>query len=227
MRERGQTLLPSVLALVFTALLVTPLVALGASGLPATVTMNPEAAGPGSTVEITGLEFPANQAVDLQLTTTAGPMPLGSATTEEGGYFRQEVVLPADAPIGYWELRASAPDGSVAVYLFEADSGAIAAAAVAPAETSTAAAAGENSLGDIIVMLVFALLIAGVGGAILYVYVQSKGGTGQPGMSEGADLIWSGGSSQEDPEQSSSDEPAWKTAHSEPLPEPTHTATPR
>jgi len=61
MRERRQTLLPTVLALTFVALLVTPIAAMAASGLPATVAMNPESAGPGTTVEITGLDFPSGQ----------------------------------------------------------------------------------------------------------------------------------------------------------------------
>jgi hypothetical protein len=209
-------MLSSVLALTFVALLVTPIAAMAASGLPATVTMIPEAAGPGATVEVTGLDFPANQAVQLQLTTTAGAVHLGTATTADGGYFREVVTLPGDAPPGLWELRASGPDGSVAAHVFEAGEAVV---AVETAELSTdpalAALSSGNSTSDIVVMLVFALLIAGVGGGIAYVYYQSKLGDNQPGMSAGADPIWSGGGNEQELESMATDEPNLKTAQSE------------
>lgn len=210
MREKGLSWLPSVLALAFTALLVAPVATLAASGLPATITMLPEEAGPGASVEITGLDFQPNQTVDLQLTTTAGPVELGTATTVEGGYFRQAVTLPADAPIGYWEVRATDADGSVAVHLFES----VEAAAPAAAETvsSEAEAAGGNSAGDLIVMLVFALLIAGVGGGVAYVVYQNRVGSRQPGMSAGADPIWSSSAALADPEATATEEPTWIAA---------------
>ncbi len=200
------------LALTVVALLVAPLAATAASGLPPTVTMVPETAGPGADVEISGLDFPANQTIDLQLTTTAGPVHLGTANTVDGGYFRQSVTLPVDAPAGFWELRATAPDGSVAVHLFEATDAAAITEAAEAASLAAQTSGGGNSIGDIAVMLVFALLIAGIGGAIYYVYYQSKMGDTQPGMSMGADPIWSGSAGQEAPESTATDEPAWRTA---------------
>lgn len=195
MRETRPNLLHIVLALTFVALLVTPIAATAASGLPATVTMNPESAGPGTTVEITGLDFPAGQAVQLQLTTTDGAIHLGTATPEEGGYFRHVVTLPLDAPPGFWELRATGVDGSMAVHVFEAGEVAPALggeeAVAADGEVAEASTSG-NSASDIAVMLVIALLIAGVGGGIWYVWYQSKIGDLQPGMSAGEDPIWSG-----------------------------------
>jgi hypothetical protein len=222
MRERRHTLLPTVLALAFVALLVTPIAAMAASGLPATVTMNPESAEPGTTVEVTGLDFPVGQPVQLQLTTTAGAIHLGTATTTDGGYFQEAVTLPLDAPAGFWELRATGADGSVAVHIFEAGEVATAlvgdAAAAAAGETEEAATSG-NSASDIMVMLIFAVLIAGVGGGIGYVWYQSKLGDAQPGMSAGEDPIWSGADGPADnaseATHAATDEPAWGTARSE------------
>lgn len=215
MSERGWSLIPSVLALTVAALLVAPMAASAASGLPASVTMAPEAAGPGASIEVTGLDFPSNQAVDLQLTTTAGPVHLGTATTVDDGYFRQAFTLPQDAPAGYWELRATASDGSVAVHLFES-SAAVQLAAAADTASGTVASSSGNSAGDIMVMLVFALLSAGVGGGAFYVYYQSKLAGVQPGMSDGADPIWSGAATEADtdPSATATDEPTWTAAHS-------------
>ncbi len=50
------------------------------SGLPATVTMYPESAGPGEVVEVTGLDFPSGAAVQLELTTSASTVPLFGVT---------------------------------------------------------------------------------------------------------------------------------------------------
>ena len=65
MREKLHNHLPSVLALTFVALLIVPLTAAAASGLPATLSMNPASAAPGATVEVTGLEFPGLEVVEL------------------------------------------------------------------------------------------------------------------------------------------------------------------
>jgi hypothetical protein len=212
MRERRQILLPTVLALTFVALLVTPIAAMAASGLPATITMNSESAGPGATVEVTGLDFPANTAVELQLTTADGAAPIGTATTADGGYFREVLTLPANAPAGTWQIEASAPDGSNATLAFT-----VAAAELVSSDAAAVVASEGNSLADIVVMIIIAGLIAAVGGGILYVWNQSKVGDAQPGMSTGADPIWSGQASKgQEPEATSTDEPVWKTARSDP-----------
>jgi hypothetical protein len=218
MRERRRTPILTVLALTFVALVVTPIAAVAASGLPATITMTPEHAGPGASIEVAGIDFPANAAVEIQLTTVEGAVYLGTATTADGGYFRESVVLPVDATAGTWELRAigaDGADGAVAVHPFQAGQAAVAAeGTTAEAATASAAATG-NSTGDIIVMLVFAVLIAGVGGGIAYVYHQTKHGHEQPGMSVGEDPIWGGASDEPEPALASTDEPVWSTAHSE------------
>ena len=184
------------------ALLVMASAAVAASGLPA-VSMDPASAEPGSEVEVTGLDFPSGQAVELQLTTTSGPVHLATLTTEEGGYFRQSVTLPTDVAPGPWELRATAPNGMVAVHSFEAGNAPPAVhpadeAAGDPATETTVATATDqttprgNSAADIMVMLVFAVLIAAVGGAFVFAWNQTHGSTRQPGMGAGDDPIWSG-----------------------------------
>ena len=211
MRERRERTLAPGMLLAMAALLVMASTAVAASGLPATVSMDPASAEPGSEVEVTGLDFPSGQAIELQLTTTSGPVHLATVTTEEGGYFRQSVTLPTDVAPGPWELRAIAPNGMVAVHSLEAGT---APAAVHPADEaagdpatettgdpateSTVATATDqttprgNSAADIMVMLVFAVLIAAVGGAFVFAWKQTHGSTRQPGMGAGDDPIWSG-----------------------------------
>lgn len=194
MVERGSRTPSIVLVLAFVALLVTPIAAGAASGLPATISLEPATAPAGSTVEVIGLDFPTGGEVDLQVTTTAGVVPLATVAADVGGYFRQAVTLPLDAPAGFWEIRATAADGSVAVSMLEAAPAPI--DAVADAAPATAAG---NSLSDIVVMLIFALVIAGVGGGTWYVWYMARMGEGQPGMSIGEDPIWSSGHSEIDP----------------------------
>src|SRR5687768_3636258 len=112
--------IPCMLALALVALSFPVAAATAASGLPPTIAMNPETAGPGATVEIVGLDFPAEGAIELQVTTTAGPVSLGTTVASEGGYFRQAVTLPLDVEPGFWEVRATGPGGAAAVHIFEA-----------------------------------------------------------------------------------------------------------
>jgi hypothetical protein len=181
--------------------IVHVMAASAASGLPPTITMNPGQAGPGSQVEVLGLDFPAATQVELLLTTTAGPVPLGSATTGEGGYFRQVVTFPPEVAPGFWELRASAPGGVVAVTIFEAEVPSAAAGPDAGAQTATTAAAAQASSGtlidpNLVVMLVLLLLVVAVGGAATFVWYQTHRREGEPGMGTGDDPIWSGASGQ-------------------------------
>jgi hypothetical protein len=176
------------------ALLVAPLAARAASGLPPTITITPESVEPGAQIQVAGLDFPAGQTVELQLTTTAGAVHLGTASVEEGGYFRQPVTLPADVAPGFWELRASAPDGSVAVLIVEA--GEASPALAAPQEAAPAPAASGSASGtDAMVLLVLALLATVVGGSLAYARYLSRHDGRQPGMSAGDDPIWSGATS--------------------------------
>jgi hypothetical protein len=190
MRERRSTLLPSVLTLTVVALLVTPALALAGSGLPATVTISPQRAGPGERVEVTGLDFAPGQTVELTLTTTAGSVPLGSVAPEAGGFFRQLVMLPADVAPGFWELRATAPDGTVAVHIYET-AGALPEAATAAA-ASTSVEAGGTSGADLLVLLIVLGIIVGVGGAVAFVWYHVHRKDQHPGMSAGDDPIWGG-----------------------------------
>lgn len=192
MRERRKTLLPSVLVLTFVTLLVAPITVSAASGLPATITMQPASASPGSSVEIVGLDFAGGQPVDIQVTTTAGPVHLATVTTAEGGYFRATVTLPADVAPGFWELRATGVDGRAAAHIFEA--GEVAPVVVAPAQEEPVSAATESggSGGNVLVVLVLLALIGGIGGAAAYVYRQLHRTEEQPGMATGDDPIWGG-----------------------------------
>lgn len=174
-----------------------------ASGLPASITISPETAEPGDLVQVAGLDFPAGETIQLQLTTTAGAVHLGTASTADGGYFRQAVTLPTDVAPGFWELRATAPDGSVGVLIFEAGEAAPAlVAGAATAEADTAARGGLSGT-DMMVMLVAVLLVAGVGGAFAYAWFVTHRDSREPGMGAGDDPIWGG---------SLGDDPIWMNA---------------
>jgi hypothetical protein len=191
MRERRLPLIPSVLASTLVALILTPMAAMAASGLASTITMSPESAGPGTAVEVVGIDFPGGQPVELQLTTLAGPVPLAQTTVQDGGYFRQNITFPADIAPGFWELRATAADGTAAVHIFEATGAVVTASIVEP--TSGAQAAGSGSVdGTLITLIVLALLIGGIGGASFYVYKQIRHPHVDPGMAAGDDPIWAG-----------------------------------
>ena len=117
MRTRPQTLLPSVLALTLVSLLAAPVAVLAQSGAPA-ISMYPETAGPGSTVEITGIDFPPERVVEVQLATPEGTTPLTTATTTADGDFRQILALPIGITEGAWELQATAADGTTSTFAF-------------------------------------------------------------------------------------------------------------
>ena len=122
----------------------------------------------------------------------AGPVHLGTAHTEDGGFFRQLVTLPSDAPAGFWELRATGAGGSVAVQLFEAGEAAV-AAPTGNGEATTVAAAGGGSTGsDLLVLLVLLLLVGGIAAAAAFVYYQTHRDMSEPGMGAGDDPIWGG-----------------------------------
>ena len=195
MRERRRTPLPAVLALTFATLLALPIAASGASGLPATITMQPSAAGPGAEVQIVGIDFPGSQTVELRLTTTAGPVQLATATTEAGGYFRQQVTLPTDVAPGFWELRATGSDGTVAAHLFEARPAVAAQAAVEQSATAASPAGSGPSGANLLVVLVLLLLVGGIGGTAAFVYYRIHRPGSDPGMAAGDDPIWAGASS--------------------------------
>lgn len=206
MRTRLQTLLPSVLALTLVSLLVLPLAALAQS--PA-ISMYPETAGPGSTVEVAGIDFPPERVVEVQLATPDGTVPLTTATTSADGDFRQILALPLGVREGAWELQATAADGATSTFGFVTspdaalDVAAAEAAAVAPAPTG-------NSGGDIALMLIIAVVLGAVafGGIVVIRHLRDES---PPGMGKGDDLIWGGGKA-ETPERTATEEPHWKTA---------------
>lgn len=193
MREVRLPLIPSVLASALLALLLTPMSVIGASGLPATITMSPANAGPGSTVEVVGIDFPAGQPLEISLTTTSGQLVLDETTVEAGGYFRTAVTFPDDVAPGFWELRATAGDGRTAVHIFESLAGRVVAPAVEAPVTQTPVASGGGIDGTLVTLVVLALLIGGVGGASIYVWGLLKHPKGDPGMATGDDPIWAAG----------------------------------
>jgi hypothetical protein len=212
MRTRLQTLLPSVLALTLVTLLVAPLVSLASSGLPATMSMYPETAGPGSTVEISGIDFPAERVVEVQLSTPDGTVPLTTITTSPSGDFRQVVALPIEASDGVWELQAIAADGTTSAYAFA--TALDAAAVVVAAETVPSVVPAGNSSGDIALMLIVAVVLGAVAFGGLFVYRQIKDES-PPGMGKGDDLIWGSGVAVAGPEQTATEEPHWEAANTE------------
>jgi hypothetical protein len=209
MRTRPQALLPSVLVLTLVSLLVAPLAALAQSSAPA-ISMYPETAGPGSTVEITGIDFPPERVVEVQLATPDGTRPLTTATTSPDGDFRQILSLPIGLTEGAWELRVNAADGTASTYSFlTSPDAAVEAAAAAPAvSTVDAATTSGNSSNDIALMLIVAVVLGGVALGVMVVYRQLRADS-PPGMGKGDDLIWGGGSA-ETPQQTATDEPHWK-----------------
>ena len=195
-------------------LLVAPIVAFASSGLPPTISMYPESAGPGTNVELTGIDFPGGRVVDLQLTTTDGSTPLATTTTAAGGEFRQIVTLPVGMPDGSWEITAQTADGSSATLTFATSEAAALAAAAAAAGEAEAEVPAGNSGTDVMVMLVIALVLGAIAFGALVAYRQFMDET-PPGMGKGDDLIWGGGSKSEAPEQTATEEPHWKAASSE------------
>jgi len=82
-------------------------------------------------------------------------------------------------------------------------------------EEAPATSSGGNSPADIMVLLVFAFLIAAVGGAGAYVWHQTRTGGAQPGMARGEDPIWSGAGEGGQASLGAADEPIWSPAHSD------------
>ncbi len=212
MRVRRGTLLPAVLAVAFAVVLLIPVAASAASGLPATVTMTPESAGPGSTVEVTGIDFPGGQLIELQLGTAAGSSDLAVFVSAEGGYFREFVTLPVDAPAGAWDLRAIALDGSQAAYGFQAAEGVVTDVSVPQPLTAGAGltASSSNSSSDIVVMLVIAVMLAALSGGAAYAWREVHANGAQPGMGTADDPIWNAAGSDGATHQlTAADDPTW------------------
>jgi hypothetical protein len=208
MRTRLQTLLPSVLALTLVSLLAAPLAALAQSGASA-ISMYPETAGPGSTVEVTGIDFPPERVVEVQLMTPDGTVPLTTATTSTVGDFRQIVALPMGVTDGAWELQAKAADGTTSTFSFVTTLDAAVGEPGAADEAASPAPTG-NSSGDIALMLIVAVVLGGIAFGVMIVYRQIKDES-PPGMGRGDDLIWGGGTP-DGPEQTATEEPHWKNA---------------
>lgn len=215
MRMTRQTL-PTVLALAFVALLVTPIIATASSGLPATVTMNPSVAGPGSIVEVTGIDFPDDHVVTIELGTIAGSVDVAVVKTAEGGYFRELVTLPAEVAPGSWELRATAIDGASASHEFQAVAGVLADASAPLPVAEAGLTSSSNSGTDIMVMLVLAVLLAALGGGAAYAWREAHADGQQAGMGTGDDPIWAGaGGGGTTLELTASDDPDWSPGQGE------------
>jgi hypothetical protein len=209
MRSRREVFIP-ILALV--ALVLTPAAALAASGLPASVAMEPAAAGPGSTVEVTGIDFPPGKLVEVKLESAADDRDLAILIADEKGYFRTFVGLPDDVPAGAWVLRAVSLDGSSADHAFDAATAGVVDASLGLATGAEASLSGGrgNSSTDILVMLILAVLMAALGGGAAYAWREVHGATVQPGMGAGDDPIWSvAGAGDASVQVTASDAPAW------------------
>ncbi|MEX1295199.1 MAG: hypothetical protein AB1Z67_03405 [Candidatus Limnocylindrales bacterium] len=213
MRARLQSLLPSVLVLALASLLVMPLLAVAQGP---TLSMSPETARPGSTVEISGAGFPAGHVVELRLTTPDGSMPLASSVAGLEGEFQQLLALPLGTTKGDWEVLATAVDGTTSSLAFSTlpQTASAEAAPVAAPEPATAEERAGNTSGDIAVLLIIAVILGGIAFGGLLVFRQLREES-PPGMGKGDDLIWGGGSA-ETPEQTATDEPHWKAGQSTP-----------
>jgi hypothetical protein len=208
MRVSVQHQLRTVPGLVLALLLAAPIVA-AAAGVP-TITMYPETAGPGATIEVTGIDFPPGREVQLMLATPDGTVPLTSALASATGDFREIVALPPTARGGAWQLQAVGGDGAVAGVSFvtDADAAAVAAAAAAAAAAQTTTSGG-NSGADNMFLLVLGVLLGAIAIGAMVAYRQFKD-TSPPGMGKGDDLIWGSGPLSPGPELTATDEPHWK-----------------
>lgn len=200
------TLLPTVLAVALVSLLVVPLSALAQSSA---ISMYPQTAGPGSTVEVSGTGFPSERVVEVQVLTPGGTVPLTTATTTREGSFRQIVALPLGVAEGAWELQATAADGTTSSFPFVTSPDATTAAAPAAAVEAAPAPTGNTS-GDIALMLIIAVVLGGLAFGAMIAYRQLRDDA-PPGMGKGDDLIWGGGKA-ETPQQTATEQPHWEAA---------------
>mgnify|MGYP001824254826 CR=1 FL=1 len=227
MRERLQTLRPTVLALSFGMLLALPASAAAQSGPQPAIAMEPASAAPGAAVEVTGRDFPAQMTVDLELATEVGTFDLATTATARDGTFRHLVVLPALPNTGAWTVTAQAVDGTAASYAFEAVAPAAAAAqggtvpapdSAVPVQASTvpaATVAGGRSTSDGIFLVIVGCLLGVVSTGVLYAWRMLHEERVQPGMGQGDDLIWVEGREEEPTEPTATSEPFWKAAPQE------------
>lgn len=214
MRVRSLPLLPTVLALAFAMLVALPVVAVGQSGLPATVSMYPAAAGPGDTVEVTGLDFPPQTTVVLELIAPSGRSTLGTVATGGDGSFRAVVSFPGSAAAGAWTVSGRSADGSVSAgHPFTSGGPAeLASGPVTEAVDDPAAAVSSGTTTDKLVLVLIAVVLGAIATAGLYAWRLVSDDRSQPGMGAAEDLIWSGSTGEPAPEMTATDEPYWKQA---------------
>jgi hypothetical protein len=206
-----------VLALVFALLVALPAAMIAQSGLPATISMYPAVAGPGDTVEVTGIDFPPGMTVVLALKTPSGKSTLATVASRSDGSFRELLDFPAGAREGTWTLSARSADGRAAYsYSFASgDASTVAPPAIPATDAVPVAAAGETTT-DKLVLVIIGLVLGVLATAALYAHRMVQEDRRQPGMGTGDDVIWSGSASATDPESgheaTAVDEPHWKTA---------------
>ncbi|MGD8683734.1 MAG: hypothetical protein PVG27_07290, partial [Chloroflexota bacterium] len=154
MRERLSGLLLPALALSLVANLGISAVAAAQAGRPATVSMAPQIAGPGDTVEVTGRDFPRDMTVVLELVTSAGLVTLATVATNGSGAFRDQVTFPTGLSEGRWSLSARSADGvATSSYTFQTGDPASLPAGSGALSGSAAPAAGD-SLTDKLVLVI-------------------------------------------------------------------------
>lgn len=214
MRVRSLPLLPAVLALALAMLVALPAIVAAQSGLPATVSMYPAAAGPGDRVEVTGLDFPARTTVVLELDAPSGRSTLGTVATGDDGSFRALVSLPGSAEEGEWTVSARSADGAVfAGHPFSSNgAGALASASAARIAAESGATTSSGTTTDKLVLVLIAVVLGAIATAALYAWRLVRVDQPQPGMGSAEDLIWSDSASEPRSELTATGEPYWRQA---------------
>lgn len=226
MSERTGSLLPPVLALSLLMLLAIPLAASAQSGEQASIRVRTAAGDDGAGVEVSGLGFPGDTTVVLELVTPAGPYPLATVATDGAGSFRDVLTVPDRVFRAALRLDARSASGSSASY----DMAAIEAVqTVAVASAAEPAAGGRVSeqpgaASDDAVLVLIAIVLGALATAVLYAYRTFDDERRRPGMGAGDDLIWGGGHERVTPEPTATDEPFWKRPGQEPGEGPAETA---
>lgn len=209
MPSRSLPLPPAVLALAFVALMAMPMAASAQSGSPATLSMQPAAAGPGDTVEVAGLGFPAYMTVVLELTTPVGKSTLQTVATNGDGSFREPVAFPKAASEGAWVLSARSADGrATASHAFPAGTATAGRAAVDRASTEPTSSSG--SLTDKLVLVLVAVMLGALATGALFAWRMVQDDRPLPGMGRRDDVIWSDTTEETASASTATDEPHWK-----------------
>lgn len=215
--------LPPALAIALALLLVLPLAASGRSESP-TILMIPGTAEAGAEIEFSGIDFPRDTTVVIELTTANGPFPLTTVATDGQGAFRDVMTLPADLPTGGLGVSARAAGGASASYSFGSASAQQVGSSSSRSTPATGSTSGRSA-SDGIVLLFLGVLLGVLAIAAMFAWRAIYDDKHQPGMGLGDDLIWNEGEVGEQPELTASDEPYWQREVQDPEPDGGDTTT--